>query len=160
MLNKATIIGRLGRDPEVRRMNNGNAVVSFSVATDEKWRDKQSGETKSRTEWHNVVIFNEGIGKVAEKYCYKGGMVYVEGTLRTRKWQDKDGADKYTTEIVLENFNGTLKMLSYRDGDGGQQRGGGGGDDDGGAPRQQSSGGGGGSRQQAPGLYDDTDIPF
>jgi single-strand DNA-binding protein len=113
-MNKAIIIGSLGRDPEVRTMNNGNRVVSFSMATSEHWRDKASGERKERTEWHNVVIFNEGIGKVAEQYLRKGSKAYVEGQIQTRKWQDKDGADRYTTEIVIPVFGGALELLDSR----------------------------------------------
>ena len=101
-VNKVILVGNLGKDPEVRRLNSGDQVVNFSVATSETWRDKNSGERKERTEWHNVVIFNENLGKVAEQYCKKGTKVYVEGQLQTRKWQDQSGADRYTTEVVPE----------------------------------------------------------
>ena len=107
-VNKVILIGNLGKDPEVRRLNSGDQVVSFSVATSETWRDKTSGERKERTEWHNIVIFNENLGKVAEQYCKKGTKVYIEGQLQTRKWQDQSGADKYTTEVVLQRFRGEL----------------------------------------------------
>ena len=110
-LNKATIIGRLGKDPEARSMNNGGEVVSFSVATSETWNDKQSGDRKEKTEWHNVVIFNEGLCKVAKQYLRKGSQVYLEGALQTRKWQDKDGNDRYTTEVVLQRFKGEIVLL-------------------------------------------------
>jgi single-strand DNA-binding protein len=120
-VNKVILIGNLGKDPEVRRLNSGDQVVSFSVATSETWRDKTSGERKERTEWHNVVIFNENLGKVAEQYCKKGTKVYIEGQLQTRKWQDQSGADKYTTEVVLQRFRGELQLLDSR-GSGGEAR--------------------------------------
>ena len=110
-VNKVILIGNLGKDPEVRRLNSGDQVVSFSLATSETWRDKTSGERKERTEWHNVVIFNENLGKIAEQYCKKGSKVYIEGQLQTRKWQDQSGADKYTTEVVLQRFRGELTLL-------------------------------------------------
>lgn len=111
MLNKVILIGRLGRDPEVRRLNNGNAVASFSLATDETWRDKASGERQSRTTWHNIVVFNDGLVKVCENYLKKGAMVYIEGQLQTREYEDKDGVDRKVTEVVLNQFRGELKML-------------------------------------------------
>jgi single-strand DNA-binding protein len=114
-VNKVILIGCLGRDPEVRRTTSGNSVVTFSIATSDSWRDKATGERKDRTEWHNVVIFNENIGKIAEQYCKKGSRVYVEGKMRTRAYTDKDGAERRTTEIVLENFNGELTLLSSND---------------------------------------------
>lgn len=110
-VNKVILVGNLGADPEVRRMNNGNPVVNLRIATSESWRDKNSGERKEKTEWHQVVIFSEGICKVAEQYLKKGSKVYLEGQLQTRKWQDSSGADKYTTEIVLQGFNASLVML-------------------------------------------------
>lgn len=113
-VNKVILIGNLGKDPQVRRMNSGEAVVSFSVATTESWRDKASGERKDKTEWHNVVIFNENLAKVAEQYLKKGSKVYVEGQLQTRKWTDKDGAEKYTTEIVLQRYRGELTLMDSR----------------------------------------------
>jgi single-strand DNA-binding protein len=115
-VNKVILVGNLGKDPEVRRLNSGDQVVSFSVATSETWRDKNSGERKERTEWHNVVIFNENLGKVAEQYCKKGTKVYVEGQLQTRKWQDQSGNDRYTTEVVLQRFRGELQLLDSRGG--------------------------------------------
>lgn len=110
-VNKVTLIGNLGRDPEVRRMNSGDSVVSFSIATTESWKDKQSGERRDKTEWHNIVIFNEPLGKVAEAYCKKGSKVYLEGQLQTRKYTDKDGNERQTTEIVLQRFRGELTLL-------------------------------------------------
>jgi single-strand DNA-binding protein len=115
-VNKVILVGNLGKDPEVRRLNSGDQVVSFPVATSETWRDKNSGERKERTEWHNVVIFNENLGKVAEQYCKKGTKVYLEGQLQTRKWQDQSGADRYTTEVVLQRFRGELQLLDSRGG--------------------------------------------
>ena len=113
-VNKVILIGNLGRDPEVRRMNSGDAVVSFSVATTESWRDKASGERKDRTEWHNVVIFNENLGKIAEQYLKKGAKVYLEGQLQTREFTDKDGNQRKTTEVVLQRFRGELTLLDSR----------------------------------------------
>jgi len=113
-LNKATLIGRLGKDPEVRHLNNGDRVVSFSIATSERWRDA-SGERKERTEWHNVVIFNDKLGEIAEQYLTKGKEVYVEGKIQTRKWEDKEGNTRYTTEIVIQKFNGEIKLLGSKD---------------------------------------------
>jgi len=118
-VNKVILIGNLGKDPEVRRMTSGEPVVSFSLATSETWRDKASGERKEKTEWHRVVIFNKNLAEVAEKYLRKGSKVYVEGSLQTRKWTDKDGQEKYTTEVVLQNFRGELTMLDGRGGEGG-----------------------------------------
>jgi single-strand DNA-binding protein len=113
-VNKVILVGNLGRDPEVRRLTSGEAMVNLSVATSESWRDKASGERKERTEWHRVVIFNENLAKVAEQYLKKGSKVYVEGQLQTRKYTDKDGAEKYSTEIVLQKFRGELTMLDGR----------------------------------------------
>lgn len=110
-LNKVILIGRLGADPEVRRLNSGDAVVNLRIATSESWRDKNSGERRERTEWHSVVIFNEQLAKVAEQYLRKGSLVYLEGQLQTRKWQDQNGQDRYTTEIVLQRYRGELQML-------------------------------------------------
>jgi len=115
-VNKVILVGNLGRDPESRRMNSGDSVVSFSLATTESWRDKMSGERKDRTEWHNVVIFNENLGKIAEQYCKKGSKVYVEGQLQTREYQDKDGNMRRTTEVVLQRFRGELTLLDSRSG--------------------------------------------
>ncbi|HXB53106.1 MAG TPA: single-stranded DNA-binding protein [Rhizomicrobium sp.] len=115
-VNKVILVGNLGKDPEVRRMTSGDPVVNLSVATSESWRDKASGERKEKTEWHRVVIFNKNLAEVAEKYLKKGAKVYVEGQLQTRKWTDKDGAEKYSTEVVLQNFRGELTMLDSRNG--------------------------------------------
>jgi single-strand DNA-binding protein len=117
-VNKCILIGRLGKDPEVRRLNSGDQVVSFSLATSETWRDKASGERKERTEWHNIVCFNESLGKIAEQYCKKGMLVYLEGQIQTRKWKSQSGEDKYSTEIILQRFRGELQMLSGK-GEGG-----------------------------------------
>jgi single-strand DNA-binding protein len=113
-VNKVILVGNLGRDPEVRRMNSGDSVVSFSVATTESWRDKATGERKDRTEWHNVVIFNDNIGKIAEQYCKKGSKVYLEGQLQTREFTDRDGNQRKTTEVVLQRFRGELTLLDSR----------------------------------------------
>lgn len=110
-VNKVTLLGNLGRDPEVRRMQSGDAVVNLNIATSESWRDKQSGERKEKTEWHSVVIFNEGLAKIAEQYLRKGSKVYIEGQLQTRKWQDKDGNDRYSTEVVLQKYRGELTII-------------------------------------------------
>jgi single-strand DNA-binding protein len=126
-VNKVILVGNLGKDPEVRRMTSGEPVVNLSVATSESWKDKASGEKKEKTEWHRVVIFNENLAKVAEQYLKKGAKVYLEGALQTRKWTDKDGAEKYSTEIVLNRFNGTMVMLDGRSGGGGEGGFGGGG---------------------------------
>ena len=117
-VNKVILVGNLGKDPEVRRMTSGDPVVNLSIATSESWRDKASGERKEKTEWHRVVIFNKNLAEVAEKYLRKGAKVYVEGQLQTRKWTDKDGAEKYSTEVVLQNFRGELTMLDSRNGGG------------------------------------------
>jgi single-strand DNA-binding protein len=110
-LNKVMLIGNLGKDPEMRRTNAGKAIANFSIATSESWRDKESGERQEKTDWHNVVIFNENLAKIAEQYLKKGSKVYVEGQMKTRKWQDQEGKDRYTTEVVLSGFNGTLTLL-------------------------------------------------
>ena len=115
-VNKVILIGNLGKDPEVRRLNSGDQVVNFTLATSESWRDKTSGERKERTEWHNVVIFNENLGKIAEQYCKKGSKIYIEGQIQTRKWQDQNGQDRYTTEVVLQRFRGELTLLDSRSG--------------------------------------------
>lgn len=116
-VNKVILVGNLGKDPEVRRMNNGDQVCSFSVATSERWRDKASGEMKERAHWHNIVIFSENLVKVADMYLKKGSKVYLEGSLQTRKWTDQAGVEKYTTEVVLKNFNGELVLLDGRKAD-------------------------------------------
>jgi single-strand DNA-binding protein len=167
-VNKVILIGNLGKDPEARSMNNGGEVVSFSIATSENWNDKASGEKREKTEWHNIVIFNENLGRVAKQYLRKGSSVYVEGQLQTRKWTDQSGADRYTTEIVLQRFRGELTLLGGREGGGqggGGQSGGYGNEDRGGGnPFGGSSGGGGsGGGRSAPGAFDsdlDDDVPF
>jgi single-strand DNA-binding protein len=120
-VNKVILVGNLGKDPDVRRTTSGDPIVNFTLATSESWRDKSSGERKERTEWHRVVIFNENLAKVAEQYLHKGSKVYIEGQLQTRKWTDKDGNEKYTTEVVLSRFRGELQMLDSRS-DGGAAR--------------------------------------
>lgn len=110
-VNKVILIGNLGRDPEVRHSQDGNKIVSFSVATSESWNDRKTGERREKTEWHRVVIFNDRLGEVAEKYLKKGSKVYVEGQLQTRKWTGNDNQERYTTEIVLNRFRGELTML-------------------------------------------------
>ena len=156
-VNKVILVGNLGRDPEVRHTQDGAKIVHLAVATSERWRDRNSGENRERTEWHRVVIFNERLGEVAERYLSKGRSVYLEGALQTRKWTDQSGAEKYTTEVVLQRFRGELTML---DGKGEGGGGGMGGGDDygagGGGSYGGGSGGGGGSRG---GDLDD-DIPF
>ncbi|MFL6690103.1 MAG: single-stranded DNA-binding protein [Alphaproteobacteria bacterium] len=121
-VNKVILVGNLGRDPEARRMPSGDAMVNLSVATSESWRDKTSGERKEKTEWHRVVIFNPNLAEVAEKYLRKGSKVYLEGQLATRKWTDKDGQEKYSTEVVLNRFRGELVLLDARGDNGGGAR--------------------------------------
>jgi single-strand DNA-binding protein len=118
-VNKVILVGNLGKDPEIRRTQDGRPIANLSVATSESWRDKATGERKEKTEWHRVVIFNEGLAKVAEQYLKKGAKVYVEGALQTRKWTDQAGVEKYSTEVVLQGFNSTLTMLDGRGGGGG-----------------------------------------
>jgi single-strand DNA-binding protein len=113
-VNKVILVGNLGREPEIRRTQNNDPIVNFSVATSESWRDKQTGERREKTEWHRVVIFNENLAKVAENYLHKGSKVYIEGQLQTRKYTDKDGTEKYSTEVVLQRFRGELVMLDSR----------------------------------------------
>jgi single-strand DNA-binding protein len=169
-VNKVILVGNLGRDPEIRSMQSGEEIAQLSLATSETWRDKASGERKERTEWHRVVIFNENLVKVAKQYLKKGSKVYIEGSLQTRKWTDKDGAEKYTTEVVLQRFRGELTMLDGREGGGsGGGSYGGGGDDygsSGGGSGGGGYGGGGGGRSSGGGgaapRRDDMDdeIPF
>lgn len=113
-VNKVILVGNLGKDPEVRTMGDGKPVVNLSIATSENWKDKNTGERREKTEWHKVVIFNEGLAKVAENYLKKGSKIYIEGALQTRKWQDQEGKDRYSTEVVIQNFNGQLTMLDSR----------------------------------------------
>ena len=141
-VNKVILVGNLGADPEIRRLNSGDPVVNLRIATSESWRDRNSGDRKERTEWHNVVIFNDNLAKVAEQYLKKGMKVYIEGQLQTRKWQDQQGQDRYTTEVVLQKFRGELQMLDGRGGgDGGEV----------GYDRGASSGGYGGGRSSGGG---------
>ena len=139
-VNKVTLIGNLGRDPEVRSTQDGMKIVNLSLATSENWKDRNSGERRERTEWHRVVIFNENLARVAEQYLRKGSKIYVEGQLQTRKWSDQNGQDRYTTEVVLQRYRGELTMLDGR-GEGGGGGGYGGG---GGFNQDQGYGGGGG----------------
>ena len=118
-VNKVILVGNLGKDPEIRRTQDGRPIANLSIATSETWRDKGTGERKEKTEWHRVVIFSEGLAKVAEQYLKKGAKVYIEGQLQTRKWTDQSGADKYSTEVVLQGFNSNLTMLDSRGGGGG-----------------------------------------
>ncbi|WP_329610496.1 single-stranded DNA-binding protein [Jiella pelagia] len=172
-VNKVILVGNLGADPEIRRLNSGDAVANLRIATSETWRDKASGERRERTEWHNVVIFNENLVKVAEQYLKKGSTVYIEGQLQTRSWDDQSGQKKYMTEVVLQRFRGEMQMLGGR-GDGGEgggsrggggsyDRGGGGGGYDRGGPDRGGGGndrdyGGGGGGGRSNDL--DDEIPF
>ena len=160
-VNKVILVGNLGDDPEARSLNNGGEVVNLRVATSENWKDKE-GNRQERTEWHRVVIFNENLGRVAKNYLRKGSKVYLEGAIQTRKWQDQSGADRYSTEIVLQRFRGELVLLDSRG------EGGGGGSRGGGADYGDDFGGGspGGARTQSrpqPAAFDtdlDDDVPF
>ncbi len=161
-VNKVILIGNLGRDPEVRSFQNGGKVCNLRIATSETWKDKNTGERREKTEWHSVAIFNEGLVRIAEQYLKKGSKVYIEGQLQTRKWQDQSGNDRYSTEVVLQGFNGSLTMLDGRDGGGG---GGGGYSGGGGSSYQDDRGGGydsGPSGGQGGGAASDLDdeIPF
>lgn len=165
-VNKVILVGRLGKDPEVRSFQNGGKVVNMTLATSETWTDRNSGERKEKTQWHNVVIKNEKTAEVAEKYLKKGATVYIEGSLETRKWQDQSGQDKYTTEVIVGPFRGEMTMLGGRDAD---SMGGGGYDAGGGraaarsTPARSSGGGAGGPSWDSPkgggGDLDD-EIPF
>jgi single-strand DNA-binding protein len=166
-LNKVMLIGNLGADPEIRSFQNGGKVCNLRIATSETWKDRNTGERQERTEWHTVAIFSEGLVNVCENYLKKGSKVYVEGQLQTRKWQDQQGNDRYSTEVVLRGFNGTLTMLDGRGeggGGGGRSGGGqGGGWNQGGGGSGGGSGGGQGGGSQGGGAgYDDLDddIPF
>jgi len=159
-VNKVILVGNLGKDPEIRRTQDGRPIANLSIATSETWRDKATGERKEKTEWHRVVIFNEGLCKVAEQYLKKGAKVYIEGALQTRKWTDQAGVEKYSTEVVLQGFNSTLTMLDGRSGGGGGSFGS---DDSSGdfgggqatsAPRRAVAAGGGRNNDM------DDDIPF
>ncbi|SIQ04107.1 single-strand binding protein [Rhizobium sp. RU20A] len=176
-VNKVILVGNVGADPEIRRTQDGRPIANLRIATSESWRDRNSGERREKTEWHNVVVFNEGLCKVVEQYIKKGAKLYIEGALQTRKWQDQNGNDRYTTEVVLQGFNSTLTMLDGRGEGGGDRRMSGGGNDYGGssfgsAPsyddydRPQASGSSsGGGRQSSGGASNfsrdmDDDIPF
>jgi single-strand DNA-binding protein len=168
-VNKVILVGNLGKDPEVRTMQDGNPVVNLSLATSEQWRDKNSGERREKTEWHRVVIFNERLAEVAQKFLRKGSKIYIEGQLQTRKWTDQSGVEKYSTEVVLQRFRGELTMLDSR-GEGGGGGGGGGfgggSDDYGGGSSGGDAGGGsaggsgGGGAPPAGGGDLDDEIPF
>ena len=159
-VNKVILVGNLGKDPESRTFANGGKVVSFSVATSENWKDRNSGERKEKTEWHNVSIFSEGLARVAEQYLKKGSKVYLEGQLETRKWQDQSGNDRYSTDVVLRQFNSAMVLLDGREGGGGGARSGGydedfGGGFSGGASKPQ--------QRPQPAAFDsdlDDDVPF
>jgi single-strand DNA-binding protein len=164
-VNKVILVGNLGRDPESRSFQNGGKVVNLRIATSESWKDRSSGERREKTEWHSVAIFNEALGRTAEQYLRKGSKVYVEGQLQTRKWQDQSGQDRYSTEVVLQNFNSTLVLLDARGSGGGGGFGddpgdsfGGGGDSFGGA----SAGGARPQSRPAPAFDSDLDddVPF
>jgi single-strand DNA-binding protein len=166
-VNKVILVGNLGADPEIRRLNSGDPVVNLRVATTETWRDRNSGDRQERTEWHRVVIFNDNLAKVAEQYLKKGAKVYIEGQLQTRKWQDQSGQERYSTEIVLQKFRGELQMLDTRGQGGDSQVGysGGGGQSGGGQGRGGSDFGqsGPGNRGGEGGGFSrelDDDIPF
>ena len=177
-VNKVILVGNLGNDPEIRTFGNGGKVANFSLATSENWRDKQSGERREKTEWHRVAVFGEGLVGVIERYVKKGSKLYIEGKLQTRKWQDRDGNDKYTTEVVLQGPGTTLTMLDSAGGQGGGGRSGGGGygggqgggggynQDRGGYGNMDQGGSGGGSRSASTmegpkGDFDlDDEIPF
>ena len=167
-VNKVILIGNLGRDPEVRSFQNGGKVCNLRIATSENWKDKNTGERKEKTEWHSVAIFQEGLVRIAEQYLRKGSKVYIEGQLQTRKWQDQSGQDKYSTEVVLQGFGGTLTMLDGRDGgdSGGAvgASGGGGSSYDNRQDSDYDSGYGGGPSQgggsSAPSRDLDDEIPF
>jgi single-strand DNA-binding protein len=164
-VNKVILVGNLGADPEIRRTQDGRPIANLRIATSESWRDKATGERKEKTEWHRVVIFNEGLARIAEQYLKKGAKVYIEGQLQTRKWQDQSGQDKYSTEVVLQGFNSALTMLDGRSGGGSSGGGSFGGSDEGGDFGGGSSSGGGSRRAPAPagggsrGDMDD-EIPF
>ncbi|MBL4732510.1 MAG: single-stranded DNA-binding protein [Rhizobiaceae bacterium] len=170
-VNKVILVGNLGADPEIRRTQDGRPIANLSIATSESWRDRNSGERREKTEWHRVVIFNEGLCKIVEQYLKKGSKVYLEGALQTRKWTDNNGQDRYSTEIVLQGFNSTLTMLDGRseggggggggswDQSGGGGSGGGGGNFGQGGPSGGQSGGGGGAPPMGGNDIDD-EIPF
>jgi single-strand DNA-binding protein len=157
-VNKVILVGNLGRDPEIRRTQDGRPIANLRIATSENWRDKNTGERKERTEWHTVVIFNEGLCKVAEQYLRKGSKIYIEGQLQTRKWQDQSGQERYSTEVVLQGFNSVLTMLDTRQGGGGGDFASSGGGGDFGSSGPMQGGGGGGGRGMGSDM--DDEIPF
>jgi single-strand DNA-binding protein len=160
-VNKVILVGNLGRDPEVRHTQDGKPIVNLSLATSETWRDRNTGERKEKTEWHRVVIFNEGLAKVAEQYLKKGSTVYIEGQLQTRKYTDKDGVEKYSTEVVLQGFNSTLTMIGGRGGAGEGAGGGfGGGSDEFGQSSPMERPRMGGAKAQSPSRDLDDEVPF
>ena len=161
-VNKVTLVGNLGRDPEVRSTQDGAKIVQLSLATSERWKDRNTGEQRERTEWHRVVIFNENLGRIAEQYLRKGSTCYIEGQLQTRKWTDNQGVEKYTTEVVLQRYRGELTLLGGRGDSGGGSYGG---SDSGGGSSSSPDSGSGGSNNAAtspPPMRDDLDddIPF
>jgi single-strand DNA-binding protein len=165
-VNKVILVGNLGKDPEIRRTQDGRPIANLRIATSESWRDKSTGEKREKTEWHSVVIFNENLCKIAEQYLKKGAKVFIEGSLQTRKWQGQDGQDRYSTEVVLQGFNGNLTMLDGRSGggmsEGGQSDYGGGDSGYSDAPRAAARSGGGGGAKSG-GNFDkqlDDEIPF
>jgi single-strand DNA-binding protein len=161
-VNKVILVGNLGRDPEVRSTQDGREIANLSIATSESWKDRNTGERKEKTEWHRVVIFNDNLVNIAKNYLKKGSKVFVEGALQTRKWTDQSGQEKYSTEVVLQGFNGTLTMLDGKPGEGGERTGGG--NYSGGSQEYgQTSGGYQGGGQQAerkPAAMLDDEIPF
>lgn len=162
-INKVILVGNLGADPEIRSTQDGREIANLSIATSDTWKDKNTGERREKTEWHRVVIFNEGLVKVVKNYLNKGSKVYIEGALQTRKWQDRDGNDKYTTEVVLQGYGGNLTMLDSKGGSGGsyQNNQGGGMSDSGNSPafgQMPNQGGSQGVKTPAPAL--DDEIPF
>lgn len=164
-VNKVILIGNLGADPEIRRTQDGRPIANLRIATSETWRDKATGERKEKTEWHRVVVFNEGLCKVVEQYVKKGSKLYIEGALQTRKWTDQAGVEKYSTEVVLQGFNSVLTMLDGRGGGGGNFADDGGGGSDFGSSGSSMGGGGGQRRVAAAGAGGgrrdmDDDIPF
>lgn len=161
-VNKVILIGNLGADPEIKSFQNGGRIANIRIATSESWKDRMTGERKERTEWHRVVIFNEKLAEVAQKFVRKGSKVYVEGQLATRKWTDQSGQERYTTEVVIPRFGGALTMLDGRSGGEGGGPGGGPDDDFGGGGMSGGGGGGGGGRSASRGSKPelDDDIPF
>lgn len=175
-VNKVILVGNVGKDPEIRRTQDGRPIANLSLATSESWRDKTTGERKEKTEWHRVVIFSEPLCKVVEQYVRKGSKLYIEGALQTRKWTDQSGAEKYSTEVVLQGFNGSLTMLDGRPGAGGMQEAGGQSDYDAGGfggggggsggysePKRAAKGGSGAGASGSKGGFDkqlDDEIPF